>query len=68
MLPPTPSRLEVPHEHRNEGQTWEGLTRHRKKRGGDRGSDVLSTGQPTVEHNAAILNDFTKNELTQENP
>lgn len=36
--------------------------------GDDRGSDVLTTGQPPVEHNAAILNDLTKDALTQKNP
>lgn len=38
-----------------------------RSRGGDRGSDVLITGQPPMEHNAAILNDLTKGGLTQEN-
>lgn len=28
-------------------------------------SDVLTTGQPPVEHNAAILNDLTKDVLTE---
>ena len=36
-----------------------------RSRGDDRGSDVLTTGQPPVEHNAAILNDLTKD---AENP
>ena len=39
-----------------------------RSHGGDRGSDVLSTGQSLVEQNAAIPNDSTKNVLTQENP